>query len=261
MGAPGDAGDRCQRRRTSLTFDVIPAIDLRGGRCVRLLQGDYAQETAYSDDPVGMALKWQGLGARLLHLVDLDGAKAGRPVQADVVASICAALTIPVEVSGGMRTLENIREAVKRGAARVQVGSGAVRDQAMLQAACAAFPEAIVVSIDARDGEVMTDGWTRGGGVQALELAKRVVADGAARIMYTDISRDGALQGPNVEALQQMVDSVPVPVIASGGITTLAQLRAVIATGCEGAIIGKALYEGQIDLRAALEAARAAGSR
>ncbi len=238
---------------------MIPAIDLRAGRCVRLLQGDYAQETAYSDDPVGMAMQWQELGAAMLHVVDLDGAKAGRPVQADIVAAICAALAIPVEVSGGIRTLENIREAVKRGANRVQVGSAAVKDPEMLRAACSAYPDAIVVSIDAKGGEVMTDGWTKGGGVSALELANRVVADGAARIMYTDISRDGALQGPNVDALREMVAAVPVPVVASGGITTIEQLRDVMTTGCEGAIIGKALYEGQIDLREALAAARRTG--
>ena len=240
---------------------MIPAIDLRGGRCVRLLQGDYAKETAYSDDPVSMAMQWQELGAPMLHVVDLDGARAGRPVQADIVAAICAALAIPVEISGGMRTLENVREAVKRGASRVQVGSAAVKDPEMLRAACAAYPEAIVVSIDAKGGEVMTDGWTQGGGVSAFDLANRVVADGAARIMYTDISRDGALQGPNVEALQEMVAAVPVPVIASGGITTIEQLRDVMATGCEGAIIGKALYEGQIDLREALAAAQRTGGR
>lgn len=240
---------------------MIPAIDLRGGRCVRLLQGDYDQETAYSDDPVGMAVQWQELGAPMLHVVDLDGAKVGRPVQADVVAAICAAVSIPVEVSGGMRTVENVRDAVKRGASRVQVGSAAVRDREMLRAVCRAFPEAIVVSIDAKAGEVMTDGWTQGGGVPALDLAQRVVTDGVGRIMYTDISRDGALQGPNVDALREMVAAVPVPVIASGGITTIEQLRDVIATGCEGAIIGKALYEGQVDLREALAVARLTGRR
>ncbi len=240
---------------------MIPAIDLRGGRCVRLLQGDYAQETAYSDDPVGMAVKWQELGAPMLHVVDLDGAKAGRRVQADVVAAICTALSIPVEVSGGMRTMEDIRDALKRGASRVQVGSAAVSDPEMLRAACAAYPEAIVVSIDAKGGEVMTDGWTKGGGVAALDLANRVVADGAARVMYTDIARDGSLQGPNIDSLRAMVAAVPVPVIASGGITTIEQLRAVMATGCEGAIIGKALYEGQIDLREALAAARRTGGQ
>jgi phosphoribosylformimino-5-aminoimidazole carboxamide ribotide isomerase len=244
-----------------MSFDVIPAIDIRGGRCVRLLHGDYARETAYSDDPVGMAVRWQDLGAPLIHVVDLDGAKDGQPQNADLIAGICAAVNVPVEVSGGMRTLNIVRGAVERGATRVQLGSAAVSDPELVREACAALPGVIVISIDAKDGEVMTDGWTRGSGVRAIDLARQVVELGAPRIMYTDIGRDGALQGPNIAALAEMVSAVPVPVIASGGITTIDQLLQVIATGCEGAIIGKALYEGAIDLREALAAAREGGQK
>jgi phosphoribosylformimino-5-aminoimidazole carboxamide ribotide isomerase len=237
-------------------FTVIPAIDIRGGRCVRLLQGDYDRETTYSADPIGMALKWQEVGAPMLHVVDLDGAKAGRPANADLIAAICASVQVPVEVSGGMRSLANVREAIKRGATRVQLGSAAIHDPALVEAACREHGDAIVVSIDARDGQVMTDGWTAGSGVNAIDLARRMVEAGVPRLMYTDIGRDGGLQGPNLDALREIVEAVPVPVIASGGITTIDQLESVIATGAEGAIIGKALYEGQLDLREALVAAR-----
>ena len=238
-----------------MSFMVIPAIDIRGGRCVRLLNGDYSRETAYSDDPVAMAVKWAEMGAPMLHVVDLDGAKAGSPQNAALVASICRTVSVPVEVSGGMRTAANVADALAAGAARVQLGSAAVHNPELVAGLSARHPGCIVVSIDARDGEVMTDGWTRGTGVRATELANRVAAAGAPRIMYTDIGRDGALKGPNIESLCEMVAAAPVPVIASGGISTIGQLRDVIATGAEGAIIGKALYEGQIDLRQALAAA------
>lgn len=235
-------------------FHVIPSIDLRDGRCVRLTQGDYARETSYSDDPLATALDWQAQGGPLLHVVDLDGAKAGSPANHAIMAAVCAALTIPVEVSGGLRTIEDIEAAFAYGAGRVQLGSSAVRDPALVRRACAAFPGAIVVSIDARNGEVMTDGWTKGSGIAATALALHMVDLGVPRIMYTDIARDGALGGPNVEALAALVDALPIPVIASGGITTIDQLRAVAAAGCEGAILGKALYEGRINLREAIEA-------
>jgi phosphoribosylformimino-5-aminoimidazole carboxamide ribotide isomerase len=239
-------------------FTVIPAVDIRGGKCVRLLHGDYNQETAYSDDPVAVACRWQDLGAPLVHVVDLDGARAGHPVNDRIVEAICRALSVPVEVSGGIRTLEAVREAISWGAGRVQLGSAAVRDPGLVQSACAEYGEAMIVSIDARDGEVMTDGWTRGSGLRAIDLGRRMAALGVPRIMYTDIARDGAMQGPNLDALREMVAAVPIPVVASGGISTVDQLRQVIATGCEGAIIGKALYEGQVDLREALAVARTA---
>lgn len=233
---------------------MIPAIDLRGGRCVRLLQGDYARETAYSDDPVAVARRWQSLGAPRLHLVDLDGAREGAPVNGVIMAAICAALEIDVEVSGGIRSLAAVDAAFAYGAGRVQLGSAAVRDPELVRAACAAHPGGIVVSIDARNGEVMTDGWREGSGVAAFDLAQRMVALGVPRVMFTDIARDGALSGPNIEALAALVRELPVPVVASGGVVTVEHLRALATAGCEGAVVGKALYEGAIDLRAAIEA-------
>jgi len=235
-------------------MEIIPAIDLRGGRCVRLLQGDYARETAYSDDPVAVARRWEQLGALRLHVVDLDGAKHGVPLNGEIVAAICRAVAIPVEVSGGIRSLAAVEQAFASGAGRVQLGSAAVRDPELVRAACAAHPGAVVVSIDTRDGEVMTDGWLEGSGVATLDLARRMVDLGVPRLMFTDIRRDGALQGPNVEALTVLVRALPVPVVASGGVTTVAHLLALAVAGCEGAIVGKALYEGTLDLTVAIAA-------
>ncbi|MCK9520977.1 MAG: 1-(5-phosphoribosyl)-5-[(5-phosphoribosylamino)methylideneamino]imidazole-4-carboxamide isomerase [Dehalococcoidia bacterium] len=235
-----------------MTFQVIPAIDLRDGRCVRLVQGDYSREMRYSDDPVSVARQWQELGAPLIHVVDLDGAKQGYPFNREVMAEICRAVTIPIEVSGGIRTLDAIEDALSYGAGRIQLGSAAVRDPGLVREACDRHPLAIVVSIDARNGEVMTDGWLRGSGVSALELARQMVDLGVRRLMYTDISRDGAMEGPNVNAMRQLAQAVPVPVVASGGVSDIEHLRQLAAAGCEGAIVGRALYEGALDLATAV---------
>jgi phosphoribosylformimino-5-aminoimidazole carboxamide ribotide isomerase len=224
---------------------------------VRLVQGDYARETAYSDDPVAVALGWAEMGAPLIHVVDLDGARAGAPRNHRVMAAICAAVPVPVEVSGGLRTDADIEAAFAYGAGRVQIGSAAVRDPELVRRVVQRWPGGIVVSLDARAGEVMTDGWLSGSGVQVLDLARKMVDLGVPRLMFTDIGRDGALAGPNVEALAELVQALAVPVVASGGVTTIDQLVAVASVGCEGAIIGKALYEGLIDLREALEAVKA----
>ncbi len=238
----------------TLSFEIIPAIDLRGGRCVRLLQGDYAKETQYSDDPVAVALRWQELGAPRLHVVDLDGARAGAPANHEVMAAICSATAFPVEVSGGMRDLATIEAAFAYGAARVQLGSAAVRQPELVRDAVARFPTDIVVSIDARDGEVRTDGWTEGSGIRATDLARQMADLGVQRIMFTDIGRDGLLTEPNFHALAAMVQALSIPVVASGGVTTIAHVQRLAEIGCEGAIVGKALYEGLIDLPAALAA-------
>jgi phosphoribosylformimino-5-aminoimidazole carboxamide ribotide isomerase len=235
-----------------MTFQVIPAIDLRGGRCVRLVQGDYSREMRYSDDPVSVARNWEELGAPLIHVVDLDGAKQGYPFNREVMADICKAVAIPIEVSGGIRTLDAIADALSYGASRVQLGSAAVRDPDLVRAACEQHPWRIVVSIDARDGEVMTDGWLRGSGVRALDLAHQMVELGVPRLMYTDISRDGALEGPNIPAMRELVQSVDVPVVASGGVSDMTHLRHLAEAGCEGAIVGRALYEGALDLAVAV---------
>lgn len=237
-----------------MTFEVIPAIDLRGGRCVRLLQGDYARETAYSDDPVAVARQWAGLGAPRLHVVDLDGARDGAPRNQEVMAAICRSVDIPVEVSGGIRTLGAIAAALAYGAGRVQLGSVAVKDPALTREAISRFGEAIVVSIDARDGEVRTDGWLHGSNIRAIDLARELAAAGVARLMFTDIGRDGMLTEPNFDAYRELVAALPCPVVASGGVSRVEHLVRLARLGCEGAIVGKSLYEGAFTLPEALTA-------
>ena len=242
------------------TFEIIPAIDLRGGVCVRLFQGDYGKETQYSNDPVAMAKQWQEQGAPRIHVVDLDGAREGSPVQAELVASICRAVSVPVEVSGGLRTREAIEAAFAGGAERVQLGSAAVRNPDLVREVCQQFPGAICVGIDARDGIVQVQGWTESGGAEALGLANQMVELGVPRIMFTDIGRDSTQTGPNVAALEAMVKALPIPVVASGGVARISDLVELAGIGCEGAIVGKALYEQAFTLPDAL-AAIAAGAQ
>ena len=237
-----------------MTFEVIPAIDLRGGKCVRLLQGDFARETQYSDDPVSVARRWADEGAPRIHVVDLDGAKQGAPAQSEVMAQICRAVAVPVEVSGGMRRIEHIAEARTYGAGRVQIGSAAVKDPALVRAAVAQFGEAIVVSIDAREGMVQTDGWLEASTVRAEGLALEMANAGVARIMFTDIGRDGMLSEPNYAAYEELVAALTCPVVASGGVSKVEHLVRLAELGCEGAIVGKALYEGRVTLSEALNA-------
>lgn len=237
-----------------MTFEVIPAIDLRGGRCVRLLQGDYARETAYSSDPVSVAGRWAALGAPRLHVVDLDGAKDGAPAHAEVMGAICASTNVPVEVSGGMRTLDHIAEALAYGATRVQLGSAAVKDPTLVRAAVRRFPRAIVVSIDARDGMVQTDGWLEASSVRAVDLAREMAEAGVPRIMFTDIGRDGMLSEPNYAAYEALLGAVTCPIVASGGVSKVEHLVRLAQLGCEGSIVGKALYEELFTLPDALTA-------
>jgi len=240
-----------------VTFEVIPAIDIRGGRCVRLLQGDYDRETVYGDDPAAVAREWEAQGAPRLHVVDLDGAREGRPVNRAEVAAICEAVSIPVEVSGGLRTMEDLEAAAELGAGRLQLGSAAVRNPELVNAAAERFPGMVVVAVDTRAGEALTEAWREGSGADALTLAKEIVARGAPRIMVTDVARDGALEGPNVALAAEFAAALSVPVVASGGVTTADDLRALAETGCEGAIVGKALYEGRFTLAEALGAVAA----
>ena len=257
MGGTDLQGGSLRRRRHALTFEVIPAIDLRGGRCVRLFNGDYDRETEYSADPLAVARQWESLGASRLHVVDLDGARAGHPVNGDVMQQICRALSIPVEVSGGLRTLESLDEAADYGASRLQIGSIAAREPERIKDFVARHGDKVVVSIDARGDEVMTDGWEQGSGVGALALAKQMADYGVARVMVTDISRDGALQGPNVGGMRRFVEELSIPVVASGGVTELSNLTDLAKAGCEGVIVGTALYEGKFELPEALEAVAA----
>jgi phosphoribosylformimino-5-aminoimidazole carboxamide ribotide isomerase len=234
---------------------VYPAIDLRGGRCVRLTQGDFGRETVYGDDPVTVARRWEALGARWLHVVDLDGARAGQPVQASLVAAICAAVRIPVQVGGGLRDAAAVERVLEAGAARVVLGTIAVRDPGLCAAVCRTFPGRVAVGIDARDGLVRVAGWLAGEAVDAPTLAQAAAERGAACLVYTDIGRDGTEQGPDLEGTRAVARAAGIPVIASGGVGALEHLRAVAALGGDGVtgvIVGRALYSGALALGDAL---------
>ncbi len=236
---------------------IYPAIDLRGGRCVRLVEGDFARETVYGDDPVAVAKRWEAAGARWLHVVDLDGARAGSPVQAPLVAAICKAVRIPVQVGGGMRDAAGVETVLATGVARAILGTVAVRDPALCEALCRKHPGRIAVGIDARDGLVRVAGWLEGESVQATDLAATVAKQGAAAIIYTDIARDGTEQGPDLDGTRAVAAASGIPVIASGGVGSLAHIEAAATLGVEGIIVGKALYTGAVDLQAALALERA----
>jgi len=238
---------------------VYPAIDLRGGRCVRLREGDFGQETVYGDDPVAMARRWADTGAEWLHVVDLDGARAGRPEQLPVVEAICSAVSIPVQVGGGMRVADDVRAALNAGAGRVVIGTMAIREPDACAALCDAHPGRIAVGLDARDGRVRVAGWLEAGGAAVTELAPRVAAMGAACIVYTDIGRDGTERGVDLAGTEAVARAAGIPVIASGGVGTLADVEAVATLephGVGGVIVGRAIYTGAVDLGAALAAAR-----
>ena len=234
---------------------IFPAIDLRDGKCVRLRQGDYAQETVFADDPTAMARRWVSQGASWLHLVDLDGAKAGRPINGASVRAIVQAAGVPCQIGGGLRTEADIATALGWGAARVIVGTKALKSPAWFRSVCECWPAQVVLGIDARDGKVATQGWLETSEIAALELAQSCAAAPLGAIIYTDISRDGMLAGPNVEAMAAMAAAVRVPVIASGGVTTLQDIRQLATRGLAGCIVGRALYEGRIDLKEALQIA------
>jgi phosphoribosylformimino-5-aminoimidazole carboxamide ribotide isomerase len=225
---------------------------LRNGKCVRLYQGDYNQEVVFSDDPLDVALKWQSLGAPRLHIVDLDGAAAGEVRNLEIIKDIAGAMLIPVQLGGGIRNMESVKALLKSGLDRVILGTAAVENPALVTEACRSFRESIVVSIDARDGRVATRGWVKGTGQSALELARGMAQAGVRRFVYTDISRDGTLTEPNFVAIAELIDIIKLPVIAAGGIASLNHLRMLKKLGAEGAIIGKAMYTGDINLKQAL---------
>lgn len=244
---------------------IIPAIDLKDGQCVRLFQGDMNQDTVYSDDPAAMARRWQGLGAERLHVVDLNGAFAGTPVNAPAIRAILAALTIPVQLGGGIRQLETIDACFDMGIHRVILGTAACRDPQLVRQACQRYPGRVLVGIDARDGWVAVQGWAEVTDIRAIDLAKRFEDVGVAEIIFTDISRDGALVGPNVDATRQLAESVTIPIILSGGISSLADIQQVLPNAgpfvnggrISGIITGKALYDGRLDFQEAVAAVRA----
>jgi phosphoribosylformimino-5-aminoimidazole carboxamide ribotide isomerase len=236
---------------------VIPAIDLKGGRCVRLRQGDMRAETVYSDDPVATACHWEGAGARLLHVVDLDGALEGQPKNQSWIKAILEAVSVPVQVGGGIRTLEAIRAYFGCGASRVVVGTAVLEDRTVLEAACREFPERILVGLDVRDGRIAIRGWTALSPRAPQDVLAELSGFPLAGIIHTDIASDGMLQGPNLASLRELVACSPFPIIASGGISRLADLEAIKALGprIHGAIVGKALYDGKLELAAALAVA------
>ena len=237
---------------------IIPAIDLKDGRCVRLFQGEMDQETVYFEDPVAAAKHWLSEGASFLHIVDLNGAVEGRPVHTKEVAAICRQDGLSVELGGGLRSVEAVEAAFALGVARVVIGTAAYDNAEFLRTLCKKFPGKIVVGVDARQGKVAVKGWKETTAMDAVELAKRCEQDGAARIIYTDISRDGTRDGVNVAETLKIAQAVRIPIIASGGVATLDDIRKLLALGkdgVEGVIVGKALYAVAFSFRDALVAA------
>jgi phosphoribosylformimino-5-aminoimidazole carboxamide ribotide isomerase len=235
---------------------LLPAIDLIDGQCVRLYQGDYSQATTYASDPVEVARKWQEAGASWLHVVDLDGAKAGQPVNTSVIARLCQETDLRIEVGGGLRTLEHIASTLDLGVERVILGTAALADRAMLDQAVQRWGARIVVGIDARDGCVAIRGWRETSSVLAAELAVELGTAGVRTIIYTDIARDGAMQGPNLAALRTMLNALQgsgTALVASGGVSSLADLQQLAELELEGVIVGKALYTGALDLAEAIQ--------
>ena len=235
-------------------MEVIPAIDLRGGKCVRLYQGDYSQETVFSDGPEDIALKWQSLGAVRLHLVDLDGAATGDLCNLSTIDRIAKKVDIPLQVGGGIRRMKTIEQLLKVGIKRVILGTTAVENPEFIREVCSNFGEAIIIGIDARDGYICTRGWLEKTDLKAVTFAREMERAGARRIIYTDISRDGTLTEPNFEATAELMGETSLPVIASGGVSLVSHLERLNELGVEGAIVGRALYTGGIKLKEALNA-------
>jgi len=240
---------------------IIPAIDLKDGKCVRLRQGRAAEVTVFGDDPAAMGRKWQQAGAKWLHVVDLDGAFSSRPQNLEAIRSLRAALTIPMELGGGIRTLETIAAYLDLGIDRLILGTVVLKDPDLAAAACARYPGRIAFGLDARDGLLAVEGWTETSRQRALDVAQSLVELKPAALIYTDIARDGVKRGVNVEATRALAEAVDLPVIASGGVSSLADIQALLPLeplGVIGVITGRALYDGSLDLAAAIELAEGA---
>jgi len=240
-------------------MQIWPAIDIRGGKCVRLQQGDYGRETVFADNPVEMARKWLEQGAPCLHLVDLDGARDGEVVNREVIRAIVESVTVPCELGGGVRDEAAIENWLEVGLQQLVVGTRAVRDPEWFRDMTRRYPGKLVLGIDARDGWVATQGWLETSQVRAIELAQALAGEPVAAIVYTDISTDGMLCGPNYEAMAEMKQASSFPVIASGGVSCQDDVVRLAELGMDGCIIGRALYEGRLDLAATLEAVRRVG--
>lgn len=231
---------------------LYPAIDLRGGRCVRLVEGDFDRETVYDADPANAARRWADDGAEWLHVVDLDGAVAGKPVNQASIAAIRAAVSLPIQLGGGLRSIDDLEAAFALGVNRAILGTVALRDPELVAAAVSRWGNAIAVALDARGGKLATDGWLGQSDADAVDVALRLSEVGVAHFIYTDIARDGTLSGPNLASLRELIDAVEANVIASGGIASLQDIVAANAAGASGAIVGRALYDGRISLSEAL---------
>lgn len=232
---------------------IYPAIDIKNGNCVRLTRGEFDKETVFSDNPVEMAINWENQGAKFLHLVDLDGAKTGQPRNQEVIIEIANKIKIPVQVGGGIRDIKTVENYMNNGIKRVIIGTAGINDRAFLEKVLLTYGEKIVVGIDAKDGMVAINGWIDKSDLDAIEFAQNMQEIGVKTIIYTDISRDGMLTGPNFEAMNQMAKSVSIDVIASGGVSCIEDVKDLNQTGVKGVIIGKAIYTGDVDLKEALK--------
>lgn len=238
-----------------MIMQVIPAIDIRDGKCVRLMQGDFNKETIYGEDPIQMALHWESFGAELIHIVDLDGAKTGVPQNLDIIAEIARTVNIPIQMGGGIRSVKTVNRVLNLGISRVIIGTSAALDTDLSKELFDTYGDKVIVGIDAKDGWVTIHGWQKTINKRAIDFAKEMESLGAKRIIHTDVSRDGLMEGVNINAMREIADAVNIPVIASGGVTNLediCNLKALEPYGIEGVIVGKALYTGAIDLREAI---------
>jgi phosphoribosylformimino-5-aminoimidazole carboxamide ribotide isomerase len=233
-------------------MEIIPAIDLRNGKCVRLYQGDYSNETVFSADPLSMAIRWKGAGATRLHLVDLDGAAEGRLLNTSVIEEIARRVKIPVQVGGGIRQIEAMEQLLSSGVKRVILGTIAIEDPDLVKAACRKFGDGVIVSLDVKDGYIRGRGWKEEGSITIGELIWQMESRGVKRFIYTDIARDGTLTEPNFEGIAEVMAQAHVPIIAAGGISSIEHLKKLADLKVEGAIVGRAIYTGDIDLKEAI---------
>ena len=243
-------------------MNIFPAVDIKDGKCVRLRQGVEDQVTVFSDDPSAMARQWEGMGARWLHVIDLDGAFSGTPCNMELIRTLCAGVSIPVQLGGGVRSVEVAGKYLQAGVTRLIIGTMALEDPKLFRELCAAFPGRIGVSLDARDGRLKTKGWVEDAGKTVADVVPELEEAGAAFFIYTDISRDGMQSGVNIPALEALLDLTDRPVLIAGGISTLADVQVVFPLsrkGLDGVITGKAIYAGSLDLKAALEWLEAQG--
>ncbi len=235
---------------------IIPAVDIKGGKCVRLLQGRMDAETVFADDPAAMARKWEAAGASLIHIVDLDGAVEKRPRNLKSIQNIVEKVKVPIQIGGGIRNPDTVKMYLEMGVQRVVIGTEAIRNPALIQGLCKQYPEQIVVAIDARNGRVAIEGWTETTGVDAVTLAMQFENAGVAALNFTDIHRDGMQTGPNIVETRRLAEAVHIPVVASGGVSSLEDIKNLIpleSAGVTGVIVGKALYSGSLDLETALD--------